>query len=405
MDFASGVACAADHTYTSTKAAASNDSSKRKHCTLCSRTYTRKSHLIRHLNRMHTDHLRKCLPIDIACPFSSCTTSRHNVEHLVTHLKCDHNVNIVVDDLYFVSEEKFKDFVSREQKNINVNFTKPRIEQVQKSGNRTYQLVCHLSGFKKTSYFKYGERKRKRSSCKLDRICTARFYVSVDVYGRTKVKYTRTHSHNLALDQSKPASGRHSIKRKTRTGDQSVAAQRQTVDGLVFVTPLFSNVDLVAPVMPTLCNITPVAPPLYNVAPITPPLYTSNVALVTSAANGQGVGLGNLPSVIEGAEVVLSSSNGTASQPQNPSLQQTEAIQLLDTISRHVQSLPEGRLDELIQHLQKIKEDNDVILFLNTVQHSAPQTVCIVQCANSIPVLDVKRPVTMVSIKHENTDI
>ena len=174
------------------------NSNKKNECKMCQRTFFKTFNFNRHMKKCHhnqTNGQTKNTTYN-KCTIASCKKNFRTVDEMTKHLICDHNVNIIIENHDFNNEEDFNVFKSNEEKSSHVRFIKKT--STNKGGSITY--ICSRDGYHKVSESR--KKSFKKGSAKLNRICHARMHVSRK-NNIIKVRYIKSHSHELGLEQIK----------------------------------------------------------------------------------------------------------------------------------------------------------------------------------------------------------
>jgi len=159
-------------------------------CTTCGRVFATQSNLNRHRKRIH----KEALPGNPSkngrprCGCGVCGLDLLNRVPLIKHLRDEHDIHVVTEDLSFKSMNAFQKWKAKIEIETKSDFKKKTDNQY---NNISY--ICTRSGH----YNPHGENKRKlkeQGSRKIGAVCPARILMTPCNGGRISVKYTRTHA-------------------------------------------------------------------------------------------------------------------------------------------------------------------------------------------------------------------
>ena len=191
-----------EHAYASSSSSSLNTDPA--YCHLCSRSFSSPQMRQNHM-KVHQSNV-KC---NVQCVVPTCQIGFKNVCSMMQHLRVHHDANVTVSNHDFENEESFLSFKSSEQEKKNCIFVKNRGVNKKSKSTSTVQYVCHRDGknrihLKQGDVYKGSRALNKKGSCKLDRLCPARFYVTYyKNEDRVSVCYIHDHTHSTSFNQSK----------------------------------------------------------------------------------------------------------------------------------------------------------------------------------------------------------
>ena len=178
---------------------------KSRQCPECKVTFKTKFSLKKHLSI----HMKNPKEVNWKqqCLISDCDMKFRTTAQVIEHLTNAHGADIVTEDLLFETKTKFKDYVEMEEEKSNTKYVQRKEKKTNKQQNNVYQLVCHRSGTAKSHLKKgtelKGKTKNKKGHCQTGKLCPARMFVTELNNGTVTVKFVKSHTHSVGLQESK----------------------------------------------------------------------------------------------------------------------------------------------------------------------------------------------------------
>ena len=144
----------------------------------------------------------------VLCPISTCKMEFCHVDNLVQHLRVSHGARIESNNIKFNNKDDFEKFLRRESDSKNTRYVQHRKKTTNKDNSITYTLVCHRSGhnrkhLKKGENYKGRRRENRKGTCKINNLCPSRMSVREKVNGTVSVRYVKSHTHSVEVEESK----------------------------------------------------------------------------------------------------------------------------------------------------------------------------------------------------------
>ena len=180
-------------------------------CPVCRISFKRPVNLKNHVSKIHAGQGQGLAENpnskQQACMVSTCSLKFRTVDKLIEHVINVHKADINIEHLTFDQSSLFSEFLKREEIVTNTRCVKKSKHQVNKKGEKNYSYVCHRNG-KTTNHMTKcikakSARKRRKGHCQINGLCPARMSVCERPDGKVQVRYIKSHSHSLSLEQSK----------------------------------------------------------------------------------------------------------------------------------------------------------------------------------------------------------
>lgn len=194
-------------------------------CSECGRPYVTKAALKKHLNVIHGKELETTMQKATSkCIHPGCEKIFYHRQKMIDHLKEEHGVNCVQEDLVFNSWDEFFIWKEKEEDANFVHFSKNSTH----TNAPNYMLTnftCQREG--KAGYKYKGSQQKKYKDLVIgEKICPARMRARLDKpTGRVTVQYCKSHNHKLSfqdfLYRRMPDRLRNEIREKLLAGMSS----------------------------------------------------------------------------------------------------------------------------------------------------------------------------------------
>ena len=184
------------------------DSPKKHACTICDYNSDRVDNFKRHMLKAHDTiyESKNTLHARTPCGYEGCDEKFYKKLDLIHHWEVIHSVNIEKSEHTFDTMDDFLQWKDKEELINFVHFSKQSSTHITGKGSLSY-YICQHDGSDR-AHRKKGEPDRKTSKrykngrVKTGKFCPARMCVSETDGGQVNVKYIRSHSHEVSIQNT-----------------------------------------------------------------------------------------------------------------------------------------------------------------------------------------------------------